>query len=86
MGKSTYNVFGMQDPFVLSFFADRDCPEPLIILFGLGDGRLGPDRELHGRGIPLHEKTKLLRRGVGWPVLGVGEVWEVVGPMGKVQG
>jgi len=75
----------VQDPFVMASFADGNGPDPLVILLGFCDSGFGPNRELHRRGIPLHEKSQLLSWRVGWPVFGIREVWEMIGPMGEMK-
>jgi hypothetical protein len=76
----------VQNSLVLTSLANGHGPQPIFILLGLCDGRLGPDGQLHGRSVPFHKESKLLGRGVGGPVFGVGEVRKVVGPVRKVEG
>jgi hypothetical protein len=81
----THNVLRVKGSLVPTAFVDLDRPVTLVILFRLGDGRLGPNRELHGRCVPLHEQAEFLGRGIGRPMFRVGEVWEVIGPVREME-
>lgn len=80
----TYNVLGVQNS-GLAILVNLNGPLAIGVLLGLDNGGLGPDRQLHSGGVPLHEDTELLSRGVGWPMLGEGEVREVVRPVREVK-
>lgn len=69
----------------LAILVDLDGPLAFGVLFGLDNIGLGPDRQLHSRSVPLHEKTEFLSRSISRPVLGEGEVREVVGPVREVK-
>jgi len=85
-GRITDNVLWMKCPLVFTTFGDFDGPSTLVVLLGLGHGRLGPDGKFHGGSVPFHKQTELLCWRIGGPVFGKGKVWKVIGPVGKVQG